>query len=78
MRHDCLNISVVGLLSAVVQPKCIAREHDTSAVVIAEHGVRPVQVGSHDELYLMTLQGWDEGWDTHPCRLDSSVKTLQG
>mmetsp|Transcript_8327 Transcript_8327/g.14276 ORF Transcript_8327/g.14276 Transcript_8327/m.14276 type:complete len:221 (-) Transcript_8327:116-778(-) len=38
-----------------MESKGVTRVHHPSAMVIAEHGVGPVQVGCHDELHLMAL-----------------------
>lgn len=52
--EDGLHVCVEWVLCAVVHAECIARVHHTSGVVVAEHGVRPVQVGRQHKLHHMS------------------------
>jgi hypothetical protein len=69
-RQSYLHIGVPWVFCAVVTPKRIARVHDVGLAVEGEHGVWPVEIGSHDKLELMTAPQVDDSAAFHGLSLE--------
>mmetsp|Transcript_5854 Transcript_5854/g.14866 ORF Transcript_5854/g.14866 Transcript_5854/m.14866 type:complete len:584 (-) Transcript_5854:293-2044(-) len=70
VRHHGAQVGVEHLLGAVVRAEGVARVHQAAGGVVREHGVRPVQVGRHDELELVPPAQVDHVAALHRLRLE--------